>query len=333
MPQPSTYIIAEMACSHDGNPEFAHTIIDGAGQAGAQAIQFQIWSLPDMLVPHHSAYTTLQKLDLTYPVWAELAAYVREHYPAMHIIACVYESKSVEFCEHIQVDAYKIHSSDLSNPSLVQDVARTGKRIDLSVGASSLDEIQTAITWIRQVSQTAIWLMYGYQNFPTHTDDIHLHIMAKLKHLFELPVGYQDHSDADTEAAFWLPAAAVGMGITIQEKHITHDRSYKGADHEAALNPDEFARFVQMVRTLDGAMGISTPKSFTAEEQKYRIYSKKSVVAAHALSAGATVTDADLRFMRANEPGLPPDQAHRLVGRVTRHAIDAYHLVRESDVQ
>jgi sialic acid synthase SpsE len=333
MSQTQAYIIAEMACSHDGQPDLARTIIDGAGHAGAQAIQFQIWSLDDMVVPHHSAYATLQKLDLSYPVWAELAAYVRERYPSMHIIACVYERHSVDFGEDIHVDAYKIHSSDLSNPHLVEYVAATGKRIDLSVGASTLDEIQTAIEWIRRFSQADIWLMYGYQNFPTRTDEVHLRFMSRLKHLFELPVGYQDHSDADTEAAFWLPAAALGMGIDIQEKHITHDRACKGADHQAALNPDEFARFVQMMRTLEGAMGVATPKAFTPEEQKYRVYAKKSIVASHALPANTPVKESDLLFMRADEPGLPPDQAHRVIGRLTRHSVPAYHLLRESDVQ
>ena len=69
------------------------------------------------------------------------------------------------------VDAYKIHSSDLSNPYLVKYVAETGKRIDLSVGGSSIDEIQTALEWIRSTSDSEIWLMYGYQNFPTRTVD------------------------------------------------------------------------------------------------------------------------------------------------------------------
>ena len=189
--------------------------------------------------------------------------YVHNSYPQMQIIACVYEPGSVDFCQSIHVDAFKLHSADLSNPYLVKYVAATGKRIDLSVGASTLDEIETALEWIRAISSAPIWLMFGYQNFPTRIDDVHLRYLAKLKQLFELPVGYQDHSDADTESAFWLPAAAVGMGVTILEKHITHDRSCKGIDHQAALNPDEFARFVTMVREIESALGVSVPKPFS----------------------------------------------------------------------
>ena len=326
------YIIAEMACSHEGDPAIARKIIDGAGQAGADAIQFQIWLLKDMMVPHHPDYEKNAKIELSRQEWADLATYVRDRYPKVQIVACIYERSSVDFCESINVDAYKLHSADLSNPYLVKYVADTGKRIDLSVGASTLDEIQRAIEWIRSTSSSRIWLMYGYQNFPTRTDEVHLRYMMKLKHLFELPIGYQDHSDADTEAAFWLPAAALGMRVDILEKHITHDRSFKGIDHEAALNPDEFARFVQMVRTIEGAMGISTPKPFSAEELRYRKYAKKSLVVSRNLPAGTRVTEDDLLFMRADDLGLPPDQAHRLVGRVTNRDIAAYHLVREDDV-
>lgn len=329
MPTP---IIAEMACSHEGDPALARKIIDGAGSAGADAIQFQIWKLDEMMVPHHPDFERVSAIELQYDDWAALAAYVRDRYRPMQIIACVYERRTVDFCERIQVDAYKLHSADLSNPHLVKYVAATGRRIDLSVGASTLDEIAAALDWIRTNSAANIWLMYGYQNFPTRTDEINLHYMMKLRHLFELPLGYQDHTDAESPAAFWLSAAALGLGVDVLEKHITHDRSFKGIDHEAALNPDEFARFVHMVRTIEGAMGTSVPQPFSDEEHKYRKYSKKSLVAARDLPVGATITESDLTFMRADGLGLAPDRNWRLVGRQTRHPIPKYHLVREEDV-
>jgi len=327
------HIIAEMACSHEGNPDFARKIIDGAGQAGADAIQFQLWILQEMMVPHHPQFDAVSRVELSPQTWRELAGYVRERYPSMQIIACVYERRSVDFCERIGVDAYKLHSADLSNPYLVNYVARTKRRIDLSVGASTLDEIQTALEWIRGSSTSDIWLMYGYQNFPTPTNAVHLRYMHKLKLLFELPIGYQDHSDGNTQSAFWLPAAALGLGVDILEKHITHDRSLKGIDHEAALNPDEFARFVRMARILEAAMGEATPRPFSAEELKYRKYSKKSLVASHDLPAGTEIRQDDLTFMNADRLGLPPDQAHRLIGHIIKHPITKYHLIAEEDVQ
>jgi len=330
-----TYIIAEMACSHEGDPALARKIIDGAGKAGADAIQFQIWSLKDMVVPHHPDYGMLQKIELPAQTWSELARYSRQQYPRMQIIACVYERSSVEFAETIGIDAYKIHSADLSNPVLINDVARTSKRIDLSIGASSLEEIESALARISEVRATGrldVWLMYGYQGFPTPTNAINLNYMMKLKQLFELPIGYQDHSDANSAAAFWLPAAAVGMGVDVLEKHITHDRSYKGIDHEAALNPDEFDSFVKMVREIESAKGLSIPRPFSPEETKYRKYSKKSLVASRNLSEGQEIKPEDLTIMRADSLGLPPDQMHKLVGHTTKRAIAAFQLVRQDDI-
>ena len=326
------YIIAEMASSHEGEAALARKIIDGAGVAGADAIQFQIWSLADMVVPQHPEYHKLKRIELSRNQWSDLAVHVRDRYPTMDIIACVYERGSVDFAESIGVNAFKIHSSDLSNPLLVRHVAATGKRIDLSVGASTLDEIETALEWIRETSHSEVWLMYGYQSFPTPTDQIHLNYMMKLRDLFELPIGYQDHSDSDTGAAFWLPAVAVGMGADVLEKHITHDRSLKGIDHEAALDPDEFIRFVAMVREIEMAKGISKPRAFSEQELKYRKYSKKSLVAARELPVRTRIRTDDVRFMRASDLGLPPDQAHRVVGRRTKRTIAAFDLIREEDV-
>ncbi|APG27349.1 hypothetical protein A7E78_05520 [Syntrophotalea acetylenivorans] len=333
MPKDNTYIIAEMACSHEGDPALARKIIDGAGRALADAIQFQIWLAKDMAVPHHPDIPVLQRIELSRQDWDDLATYVRRNYPQMQIIACVYERASVDFAENLDVDAYKLHSADLANPYLVKYVAATGKRIDLSVGASTIDEIRNAVEWIRQTSESEIWMMYGYQNFPTPTDAIHLDYMMALRDLFQLPIGYQDHTGGDLEGAFWLPAAALGMGVDVLEKHITHDRSFKGIDHQAALNPDEFMRFTTMVREIEAAKGSAVPRSFSEEEQKYRIYSKKSIVAARDLPAGTPITDTDILFMRAPDLGLPPDQSQRLIGRTTQKDIVAFQLLREEDIQ
>jgi len=325
-------IIAEMACSHEGDVSLAKKIIDGAGKAKANAIQFQIWSLPDMVVPNHPDYRLLTKLELKQSQWEELVKYTRSHYPTMQIIACVYEQKSVDFCKDVVVDAYKIHSADLSNPYLIKYVAATSKRIDLSTGASTLEEIKTAIQWIKETSQSQVWLMYGYQNFPTRSSDVHLRYMMTLKKKFGLPIGYQDHSDAELQTAFTIPAAAVGMGVDIIEKHITHDRKLKGVDHQAALNPDEFVKFVGMIREIEVANGKAERNRFSEDELKYRKYAKKSLVAKHNIPSGTQLTQEDLSYMRAAELGLPPDQAHLLIGRVTRREIDAYQLIRKGDV-
>lgn len=326
------YIIAEMACSHEGDPALARKTIDGAGQAGTNAIQLQIWSLIHMMTPDRPEYEMLKKIELSRDEWKELVNYTRNHYPGMDIFSFIYEHNSIDFTESLGIDGYKLSSSDLSNPYMLDSVAATGKQINLSIGASSLTEIKTAIERIRKVSQSKITLMYGYQNFPTSTKDIHLNYMVKLKELFELPIGYQDHCDAETEEAFWIPALSVGMGVSILEKHITHDRSFKGIDHESALNPDEFERFVNMVRELESAKGISIPKPFSSDELKYRKFQKKSIVAAQNLKAETRLQETDINYLRADELGIAPDKADKIIGKIIKRDITAYQIIREDDL-
>lgn len=327
-----TYIIAEMACSHEGDPELAKKIIDSTAVAKADAVQLQIWSLDDMMAPQRPEYEPLKKIELERDEWSGLVAYTRKKYPKMQIYVCVYEHHSVDFIKSLDIDGFKLNSSDLSNPYVLKKVAATGLPINLSIGASTLGEIQTAIEKIRATSNSRITLMYGYQNFPTRPDDVHLNYMMKLRELFELPIGYQDHCDAETESAFWLPAAAVGMGVDVLEKHITHDRSFKGIDHESALNPDEFVRFVKMVRILESAKGSSVPRPFSDDEIKYREFQKKSIVAERDLPAGTELTEKDLIFMRAESLGLSPDKLQTILGKTTKCDIPAFKPLSEGDV-
>ncbi len=328
-----TFVIAEMACSHDGSEELGRRIIDGAGQADADALQVQVWRADNVMVPHHPAMPTLRSLELPAETWMRLAAYCRSQYPGMQLIGCVYDTEAMELCLEMGIDAFKIHSADLSNPPLIRAVAGTKKRIDLSVGASTVDEIRRAVDWIRETSDSEIWLMYGYQLFPTPTQAIHMQFMKTLRDAFGLCVGYQDHTDPESPAAFWLPAAAVGLGVDVIEKHITHDRSKKGIDHEAALNPGEFAHFVDMIRMIETAMGSAESRPFSDEEKQYRKYAKKSLVATRNISQGERLSASDLRPMRAPELGLPPDQADKIVGRLAIDDIQAFQLVTEEDVE
>ncbi len=329
-----TFTIAEMACSHEGEVALAERIIDAAGAADADAVQLQIWGVEHMMAPQRKEYELLQRIELTQDQWAHLVRYSRERYTDMQVYVCVYEHASIGFIDALEIDGYKLNSSDLSNPLVLQKVAATGKPINLSVGASSIAEIQSALERIRAVAgpEAATTLMYGHQSFPTRPENVHMAYMEKLQSLFELPVGYQDHCDADSEAAFWLPAASVGMGVTVLEKHLTHDRSLKGIDHESALNPDEFQRFVAMVRTLDAAKGDPRPRPFTPEEVKYREFQKKSIVASRDIVMGTVLTEDDIVFMRAEELGISPDRYETVIGRTTTQAIEAYRPLLEKDL-
>jgi sialic acid synthase SpsE len=327
-----TFVIAEMACSHEGQANLAKRIIDASAAAKADAVQLQIWSLAHMMSPQRNEYSLLERIELSRDEWSDLVRYCRENHPEMQVYVCVYEHSTIDFIDSLGVDGYKLNSSDLSNPLVLEKVAATGKPINLSIGASTLGEVQAAVERIQKISSSKITLMYGHQSFPTKPENVHMGYMEKLRTLFELPVGYQDHCDADEESAFWLPAVSMGMGVDVLEKHITHDRSLKGIDHESALNPDEFEKFVEMVRTIDRAKGVSTPRAFPDDENKYREFQKKSIVAVRDLKPGTAITHDDLAFMRAETLGFSPDEIESIVGKVVKREVAAFQPISEGDI-
>ncbi|MBL42260.1 MAG: hypothetical protein CMM49_06345 [Rhodospirillaceae bacterium] len=327
------YIIAEMACSHEGDVSLAKKIIDSAGIANANAIQFQIWTAEDIMVKHSPDFKKLKDIELNKEQWLDLYEYTKGNFPKLSIIACVYDEASIKFCESLGVDAYKIHASDISNPKILSAVANTKKRIDLSIGASTISEIDSAIKIIRFTSNSPIWLMYGYQLFPTSAISLNLEYMKKISNLYGLTVGYQDHCDANKMEAFWLPAAVYGMGINVIEKHLTHDRSFKGLDHESALNPSEFKEFVDMIHTIDLSRGSGFPRRFNEDEENYRKYSRKSLVAKHDLVKGKKINNNDLIALRGPKLGLSPDLLSMIEGKVLNKNISLHNLVTMDDIQ
>jgi sialic acid synthase SpsE len=326
------YLIAEMACSHDGKLEHARRIAEAAGVAGADALQFQIWRAIDLMVPHHPDFAKLQALELPRQDWAELVAWTRARYPRMDLQACVYDPEALRFSLSLGIDLIKIHANEIGNYRLLELAARSVKRIDLCVGACRLDEIREAIDTIRAAGTAEIWLFYGMQVYPTPVEAIHLDYLRKLADLFELPVAYQDHCDAEDETAFWIPAAALGMGVKILEKHLTDDRSRKGADHHSALEPAEFARFARMVRSIDSAKGVGTPTAISELQQRYRAVGLRKLVAKELLPAGTRLTENNLVPLRSHEPGLPVADLSSVIGRELRRELREFQALRSEDL-
>ncbi|GAI33805.1 unnamed protein product, partial [marine sediment metagenome] len=117
-----------------------------------------------------------------------------------------------------------------------------------------------------------------------------LKLIPSLREIFGVPVGLADHIDAESELALIIPLLAVSMGVTVIEKHITHDRSLKGEDIEAALNPDEFKKFVEYIQEAKKALGKSRFRDFSEAELKYREVSRKKTVASKSLSISESLT-------------------------------------------
>ena len=87
-----------------------------------------------------------------------------------------------------------------------------------------------------------------------------------------------------------------------------------------------------MVRCIDAAKGIATPRTFTPEEIKYREFQKKSIVAAGPLSMGSVLKANDLAFLRAETLGMSPSQIDAVVGKTLTQDIAAFETITEDSL-
>ena len=322
-------IIAETASSHEGDPALALHLLQAAHAAGADFVKFQLLRGDALLTPDHPYYPAFQIIQLPPDAWERVAAEGARI--GARLIAEVFDEESLALATRLPFVALKIHSTDLSNPRMLDGAAASRLPVFVSSGGATFAEVEAAVARLQARGAAGTVLLHGFQSRPTRIEDSNLRQIAALRGRFGLHVGYADHVDADSELAFVLPAMAVGAGARVVEKHITHDRTLKGRDYFSALNPAEFERLVNLLRAADPAMGRSDD-TLSAAELDYRLLMKKSIVTARPLDAGARVGEADLHFKRAPVAGLAPLEASRVVGRTIVRPLAAHAVVTEEDL-
>ncbi len=316
------YIIAEMACAHDGEVEKAKQLVDAAVEAKVDAIQLQFFSVKDNTSPKVEGYDLGIQIEFTKDQWQEIFDYSRSF--DIQIFACTFDVPSVKLAIQLGVDGIKINSSDLSHPDLLEIVGQSGLPFTLGTGASTIQEIAQAVETLLENGGHQIVVMHGIQNFPTDIHDAHINRVKMLKSLFPFLVGYHDHTDADLSFSRTVDLLAIGAGACVIEKHITLDRSKKGLDYQSALEPQELKEFVEMIRMAENAMGANRILPLSESEKQYRRFQKKSIVAIRDMGAGEILKRKDIAFMRAPKIGLSPVDASGIIGRTLVRSVIRY---------
>ncbi len=327
----STYILAEMAASHEGDREIAEFIIDSAAKAKADGILFQIINLDTYIVPSDEDYQDVKSFYLNQETWGKLIE--KANSLGLDIWANVYDLESVKFCVDRRIKGFKLHSSNLENESLVQEVVKTKKELLLSVGGTGEKEIKKTLDLIYSVNPKArVYLMFGLQNFPTNPEGINANFIVQLSRDLKLPFGYQDHSEPASPASMYLPILFMAKGASIIEKHITHNRSLKGQDYESALNPDEFADFVANIRIVDNILNKKADE-VSADELKYREYkSLMKVVAKKSIEIGEVFSENNLTVMRARRGEISGKRLKSLLDKTARSVYRKYEPIKRSEL-
>jgi sialic acid synthase SpsE len=326
-----TYIIAEMAYSHDGSIDLAKKIIADAADAGADAISIHFTHMPDYMVRLYGSgpgrvsagkdtkpiYDYLCDISPSFEDWETVVAKAKNL--GLDVVIMPNDWASFRFAETINPDAYVLSAACFEEYDFISAVGESSRPVYLRVGGAMLGEIETVIGLLRKTGSENITLLYGHQNYPTGISETNLGFLTCLKNTFGLPVGIADHVDADEDFALIAPLLAIPLGITCIEKHITHDRGQRGEDFESALNGAELALLVKRIRDSESALGLQHAVGLDESSAIYRGNVRKHLVAARDIKLGELLKREDMIAKRADE-GMTPARVDELVGR--RAAID-----------
>lgn len=319
-PSHPCFVIAEAGVNHNGKLETAFQLVDAAVRVNADAVKFQTFVSEQVIsaAAPKAAYqreTTgkaesqlemVKKLEFPPHVFAEIKKYCES--AGILFLSTPFEESSADLLESLDVLAFKVPSGEITNFPFLEHVARKGRPMIVSTGMSDLDEVRAAVEVIRSCGNSQIILLHCVSSYPASPDNVNLRSMHTLAQEFSVPVGFSDHT-----MGIEIALAAVALGATVIEKHLTLDRTMQGPDHRASLEPDEFAALVRGVRLVERALGDGR-KAPTADELDTAAVARKSLVSSRALAKG-TILTADAVAIRRPGTGLAPALRSRVIGR------------------
>jgi len=326
------FVVAEAGVNHNGEPEKTFRLVDAAVRAGADAVKFQTFTAEQLATRDapkagyqaevtgsgESQFEMLRRLELSAEAHRELLAYSRQH--GILFMSTPFGEDSADLLDELGIAVFKIPSGEITNLPFLAHVARKGKPMIISTGMATLGEVETAMRVVRDAGARDLVLLHCVSNYPARPSDVNLRAMETMAAVFEVPVGYSDHT-----AGMEVALAAVALGACVLEKHVTLDRSLPGPDHRASLEPAEFAALVTGIRTVEGALGNGC-KEPAASEAEMAAVARKSLVAARHIPAGSKLTEEMLAAKRPGT-GLPPAMRSQLLGRVVSRDIPAGTLL------
>ena len=253
-----TYIIAEIGINHNGNIDIAKKLIDIAAVSGCDAVKFQKRN-PDICVPEHqknvmrdTPWGKMTYLDYKYKVefgkneYDEIDSYCKGKEIAWS--ASPWDLDSLHFLNEYDIPFIKIPSAMLTNDELLKESVKTGKKIILSVGMSTEEEIDHAVSILKDAKEFAI--LHCNSTYPAPIEELNLSAIQTLKQKYGCEVGYSGH-----EFRLGTTVASVYLGASIIERHITLDRTMWGTDHISSVEPQGLMKLVKGIRELEQAYG------------------------------------------------------------------------------
>lgn len=331
------FIIAEAGLNHNGQLDLALKLVEEAKKAGCDAVKFQTYSAGNrvsnqfkkakyaeqILGMEENIFELLQRLELS----ADQHKKIFEHGEKMGIdvFSTPFDLASVDLLESLNTPYYKVASSDLNNIPLLTAIAKTGKPIILSTGMSTLAEVEESVSAILKEGNGQIILMHCLSSYPADPCEVNLNVIKTLRQVFQIPVGYSDHT-LGTSAA----VAAMAIGADVIERHFSLDRYLEGPDHIFSSEPIEMAELVRVAGLMSSVLGDGIKRIQPSEYDTINSF-KKTIYAQTSIKKGTKISE-NMLAIKGPAGGLPPKFWPVVIGREAKRNIEADHPIAWEDI-
>ena len=307
------FVIAEMSGNHNGDLGRALEIVEAVAETGAHALKLQTYT-PDTITidvdNEHFRVSSSHELwggRKLYDLYAEAHTPWEWHEPIFDLarrrgliaFSAPFDPTAVAFLERLDVPAYKVASAEIVDLPLIRTMAGTGKPIIISTGMATIAEVHSAVSAVRETGNEQVMVLSCTASYPAPAEDSNLRAIPVLRDLFGTQVGLSDHT-----VGIGAAIAAVALGATVIEKHVTLNRSEGGVDSAFSLEPDELLQLVRETGTAWAALGEPTVGPRAAESEVLRL--RRSLYVVRDVKAGDRVSVENVRSIRP-AGGLAPD--------------------------
>ncbi len=263
------FIIGEIGINHNGDLEIAKKMIEGAKRAGCDAVKFQKRT-PELCVPkdqwnleRDTPWGRITYIEYRHKVefgeeeYAEIDRYCKE-IGIMWFASC-WDEPSVDFIEQFHPPLYKTPSASLTDFDLLKKHKNLNKPVMMSTGMSTIEQIEAAVNFF---GKDNLMLAHATSSYPCRNEELNLRMIETLRRKYpDIPIGYSGH-----EVGLAPTWAAVALGASFVERHITLDRAMWGTDQAASVEMGGLQRLVSNIRDIEIALGDGIKKVYESEK-------------------------------------------------------------------
>jgi N,N'-diacetyllegionaminate synthase len=329
------FIIAEIAQAHDGSLGIAHSYIDALAGTGVNAVKFQTHIAEAESSQHekfrvnfsyedNTRFDYWKRMEFTKDQWKGLKDHCDK--VGLEFLSSPFSNAAVDLLEAIDVKRYKIGSGEVNNFLLLEKIARTGKEVILSSGMSSIDELRRAIDFLKS-RKVKVSVLQCTTAYPIAPPEWGLNMIPELEELFELPVGYSDHS-GDIYAC--LSAAA--LGATILEFHVVFDKNMFGPDAPASLTLEQVKLLVKGVRQTQEAIEHPVAKNNVSRFESLKSMFGKTLAVNKDLPRGHSLIFDDLESKKPAGMGISASDFQQVIGKKLSKDLSAFSFLKAEDL-